>query len=635
MITDSEAAQVQAALTALLDTNAPLGVLYTQFLKTKWVAAQLSTDKAITGSGRFLVASAVHCVLDTVDQKESAERRRKEGADQENKGLQQPGFTATSTDPPTESESGKEESWIELRVVSEYILARLYRDVPLELNPFLVHFVRVYVQQPSTVHHGSSGSRGRASIRYLLHRLLSTDSKDSAAGLSSLPVSSVVTLCADTSLDLYGNVIGDNTRKQKQISSGNSSNGSNGSEQEAGRYDDSYLAGFSRSWLTQVLQQQQGLDYTDVLTALRPALECGPVEVLARVSGVLGDAALLSLDFDDGDDHDQLSQGHLKETDTENQKKQKDVFYFEGQPGTTAQRLRALETEGGVLMDVFANAFYAPGGTAASRAAYQTQFDALVSRPEFTSLQAQLLLRLWKTLLQAPSDPSVATNASNNGGVAAAAEDVRDALLDSVCTRLSPHRITNQTADFVYQMVMLAHSHDLAQSNTSGSIASRLVYGSVFRWLEAASASASASSTSITGSGSSSMLDPDLALNLNLNLGMSDSSPFASQLTGSSIPTTNNNNNNAQVNAQVRLICLVLKSLKLNHVLEPSEEYVVLYGQLLPYVSGVAEARELCFPGGFESGGSSGSGSGVGESNGHRMGGGGMTSNGVRGSRGG
>lgn len=608
MITDSEAAQVHAALTALLDTTAPLGVLYTQFLQTKWVAAQLSAGNDLSGgsggsggSGRFLVASAVHGVLDRCDQYDTARRHRHAGADQENQRSQS--STATSTEPPTQSAG----SSIALKVVSEYILARLYRGVPLELNPFLVHFVRVYVQQPAI--RGSSGGTGGKgeSIRYLLHRLLcpdSTDSTDSAAaGLSSLSLGLVVGLCTDTILDLYGNVVSD-TRKQKQISSG--------PDQKPARYNDRYIAGLPRSWLTQVLQQQ-GLDYTDVLTTLRPGgdLGCGaaPVEVLARVSGVLGDAALLSLDFDNG------VPGHHQDPGPDaaslNQKpNQPEVFYFEGQPGTPAQRLRALESEGGVLMDTFANAFYedlqisAPASGTASRAAYQTQFDALVSRPEFTALQAQLLLKLWKILLQAPSDPTTSNTANAPGGGGGAAAEVRDALLDSVCTRLLPHRITNQTADFVYQMVMLAHSHDLAQSSSSssaggpgspggsGSVACRLVYGSVFRWLEAASASATASAT-----GPGALLDPDLTLNLGLG-DPSSASAFSS-------------------NAQVRLICLVLKSLKLHQVLEPGDEYVVLYGQLLPYVSGVVEARELCFPGGSESGGAYG----VGESSGsgHRM----------------
>lgn len=555
MITNSQVNQVRVALYALLETNAPLGVLFNQFLQDDWVALQLSgheNDGDVIRGNTFLVASGVYCAVQNEHQAElwRLSDRNQENHDRSN---------SKATD------SSVSQKLLELSVVAEYILARLYSEVPLDLNPFLIHFVRVYVQ------HGGS-------LRYLFKQLFSKHEDPEnrvayAAGLSSLPVARVLGQGKETKLDLRGNLVTVSNPSSEAptatvINEKQKTQGTNETEPVA-EYDDNFVGTLPIEWIFMTLQGQ-GLEYGDVLAALRPSGDC--LELLDRLCWVLGEADKIEL---------QESQ-----SDIVIDKCQTDTYFIARQ--SKASRLEALELEVDTLMVLYSNCFYkdllsesgpkVESATTEKHQYYPKLFQKLVTRGGFSSLQGKIILNLWLIFLQAPQ--------RKDGGSEYTAEDAIDALLNTLCTSLLPHGVTNHSANFVHELVIKTSQiatvdgqhvgkASLSAASTKNSLTSRLVYGLVFRWME------------VLGQESGSSEFDETSDN-------SRERPLAT--TGE----------------QVRLICLLLSSLKNQGLLEPQEDYVLLYGQLLPYVSMVQEARDLCFSGAQSGEGDSGGGGGGG-----------------------
>lgn len=537
------ASQTQRLLTVLdelLETNAPLGVLYHQFLQDDWVAAQLSSSQG-SGANTFAAATAVYSVAARLTGASSQNGAISDGLD--NAGSSQGDAAATTTPPPTQSPDGPRDKAqtrvFEQLVLVEYILARLYSEVKLDLNPFLLHFVRVYCQTKE--------------LRYLLQQVFTDDSH--AAGLSSLPVKTVVSQCLETSFDLCGNWVtqaeaGESVDASTGASDKKKNSDAKKEQEPATLYDEGHVGSLSISWLTRVLVSQ-GLSYEDVLEVLRPTYR---PEILTRIGAILNEESPMN---DDDTSYDNDTRTNTANGD--------EVTGGYGLP--KFRRHELLEKEGNLLMDLYVQTFNAASPATEnaedSQGDYRKQFEGLVSRRDFSSLQSALLLKLWRAILNGSlggnESMGGAADQHDDGGL----EIVRDAFVDALCTRLQPHRVTNQTADFVYQVVREAHR----ALDSGNGITSRLVYGTVFRWLEVI------------------RMPEDL-------------------LTEPTEYRTSSSESTASSEDQVRLICVVLQSLKRDGVLEPPADYVLLFGQLLRYVSLVPEARELCFEGSGSAGNS-------------------------------
>lgn len=280
---------IRLALDALLEFNAPLGVIYRRFLLDPWVSSQLNVEKgnetlddseptdpkptdtssadtaknkrkkkntkpsldessgrggSVTNPGLFTVASAIYgaSVHSEENGKEMVAKQRsllqeeeKELEEEEDDELFDQYQTRKTILWNYQNHVVLEKSTIHQQIIAEYVLARLYCDETLagnsldtqktddntqesadkslpnphandtlpdfapndsiKSNPFLVHFLRVYIQFPQ--------------LRFLLFRILNGHA--GAAELSSLPISSVLNQCVKVAYDLRGNPLGNSS----------------------------------------------------------------------------------------------------------------------------------------------------------------------------------------------------------------------------------------------------------------------------------------------------------------------------------------------------------------------------------------------------------------------------------------
>lgn len=185
----------------------------------------------------------------------------------------------------------------------------------------------------------------------------------------------------------------------------------------------------------------------------------------------------------------------------------------------------------------------------------------------------QLFIIFNKSRMFKKQDNNNNNNDDNGNDICTALGNV---FLDVICTEGFCYEINNQTCDFFYKLSTLEYK-DGNNNNTDsipkdkyviqrGSQFQQFIYGIILNWMEQCS-----SSSSFTNQQQYQQLQEEQEIN--------------------------NNNNNELISQQqkLKMISLLVRSLKRKGYLVPKEEYMLLYGQFLPWVGIIEEARDVYF----------------------------------------
>lgn len=306
------------ALDALLEINAPLGVLYRHFLQDAWVRAQLSSSTSTGGGNKASTAAPFSwppdsCAIDKGDtaatdagtpagepqthndqqQDQEQQPRPRQNDMSHHQGLftvavsifeaieysEQQGRRTAAQQPlrpvsiyeKTQTLVVSEIPTLHHLILAEYILARLYSEggVSLARTPFLAHFLRIYVQVPP--------------LRFLMHRILGGGA--TAAELSSMPVAAVLNCCVKIAYDVRGNAL---LQHPGDEASGDAADTPTKTKTKTGdsatkTFGAGYVAGRRLEWILSTLTQF-GASEAEIDATLTPT---DPIDILDRLQDVV------------------------------------------------------------------------------------------------------------------------------------------------------------------------------------------------------------------------------------------------------------------------------------------------------------------------------------------------------------